>query len=171
MKLLIFLQKLAERHVPNLAQGFQNLAEGRPADWDGADIPDDKLRLAAHLVSAVGQDTPDARTRMVVKACSLAIKSAEDKDVELATQLIDAIESLCAEEAAFDVEALRAQFNGTEVEIARHNGFEFYTFKGRAAYPTELRLGDRMLRLCNASYRKGIYQLVKENRQATEAAG
>lgn len=166
-KLLTFLHKLAARHISEfglLAKGLEALAEGKVASISRVYVPDDKMRFVAHLISVVGQDTPEDRASMVAKACTIAIESAKDKDDELATQLVEAIESLSLTDdtkpAPCNVEALRAEFNGTQVEIVSRHGRDFYTFKGRAAYPAELSLGDKKLRLCNASYRKGTYQLV-----------
>lgn len=169
-KLLLFLNRLAARHISEygaIAKGLESLAKGEQADIASAHIPDDKLKLTAHLLCTLGQADAAERASMVAKACSIAIESATDKDTETMLQLVDALEVLSDDEVAgpapppdYDIEALRSQFVGSSVEITARNGKEFYTFRGRAAYPAELTIGDSQFRLCNASYRKGIYQKV-----------
>jgi len=167
-KLLLFLNKLAARHISEfgaIAKGLESLANGQNADIASAYIPSDKLKLTAHLLSTIGQSDETERVSMLAKACSIAIEDAPDRDAETMTQLVEALEVLSADDVGnappqYDIEALRAQFNGSQVEISQRNGTEYYTFRGRAAYPAEITIGKDLYRLCNASYRKGIYQKV-----------
>jgi hypothetical protein len=165
---LTFLHKLAARHISEsgvVAKALEALAAGKEAAISRAYVPDDKMRLVAHLLCAIGQDSEEDRASMVARTCTIAVDTAKDKDEELATLLVEAIEALSGEDivapAACNVSALRAEFKGSEVEIKERGGNTFYTFCNRPAYPAELSIGDQKLRLCNASYRKGTYQLVK----------
>lgn len=167
-KLLTFLHKLAARHVSEygiIAKALEALSLGKKADISRVYVPDDKMRLVAHLLCAVGQDSDVERASMVARACTIAVDTAKDKDEELSMLLVEAIESLSLADdpapAVCNVDALRAEFNGSEVEVVESKGSTFYTFKGRPAYPAELSLGDQKLRLCSASYRKGVYQVVQ----------
>lgn len=198
-KLLLFLHKLSARHLSNygvLSRGFLSLAEGKEADLTGAFFPDDKMRLAAHLLSVVGQETADDRAAMLARTCSVAIETATDKNAESLTQLVEALEVLADNDpettgdtivpaapveslppardevtkgivdaataalntAAENIGDTAAQFAGSEVSIVTRGNRDFYTFRGRAAYPAELTIGDNKFRLTNASYRAGTYQ-------------
>ena len=196
-KLLLFLHKLAARHLSNygvLSRGFLSLSEGKEADLTGAFFPDDKMRLAAHLLSVVGQDTTDDRAAMLARACSVAIETATDKNAESLTQLVEALEVLADNDPetgytivpAATVESLppkrddktevinaataalnsvaenigdtAASFAGTECSVVTRGNRDFYTFRGRAAYPAEMTIGANKFRLTNASYRAGTYQ-------------
>lgn len=167
-KLLTFLHKVAARHISEfgtVAKGLEALAQGKESAISRVYVPDDKMRLVAHLLCAIGQDTDEDRASMVAKVCTIAVETAKDKDEELSTLLVEAIEAMSVEDVAApavcNVEALRAEFKGTQVEIVERGGRTFYTFKGRAAYPAELTFDDKKFQLCNASYRKGTYQLVR----------
>jgi len=167
-KLLLFLHKLAARHVSEfglLAKGLLALADGKNESISSVYVPDDKMKLAAHLLCVLGQDSEEDRASMVAKTCTIAIETARDSQEELSQQLVEAIEALATDDVEAvqrsNIEALQAEFAGTQVEIVSRGGRDFYTFKGRAAYPAELTYDDKKFQLCNASYRKGTYQLVK----------
>lgn len=174
-KLLLFLHKLACRHLSDygaVAKSLESMAEGKGTGYmSTAYVPDDKMRFTAHLLSVLGQATEEDRASMLARTCSAAIDVAKDKDAESLTQLVEALEILAADDPAngpspYDVEALKSQFAGTQVEIVERNGRQFYTFKGRAAYPAELTIGGELYRLTNASYRKGTYEKIANPKPA-----
>jgi len=170
-KLLLFLHKLACRHLSDygaVAKGLEAMAEGKSHYISTAYVPDAKMRFTAHLLSVLGQGSEEERASMLAKTCSAAIDTTDDKDAESLTQLVEALEVLASDDPSgpappppYDVAALQAQFAGTQVEIVSRHGKDFYTFKGRSAYPAELSLNGDKFQLCNASYRKGTYQKVK----------
>ncbi len=177
-KLLLFLNRLATRHVSEygaIARGLETMAKGEQAELHLAHTPDDKMKLVAHILCTLGQEDADARASFAAKVCTIAIEGATDKDNETCVQLAEALEILALDEVTgpapppdYDIEALRAQFVGSAVEIEEKNNMTFYTFRGRAAYPAELTIGADKYRLCNASYRKGIYQKVSPAAKAAE---
>jgi hypothetical protein len=168
-KLLLFLHKLACRHLSDygaVAKSLESMAEGKGSGYmSTAYVPDAKMRFTAHLLCVLGQGSEEDRASMLAKTCSAAIETAADKDAESLTQLVEALEILASDDPVggptpYDVEALKSQFTGSQVEITERNGRQFYTFKGRAAYPTELTISGDIYRLTNASYRKGTYEKI-----------